>query len=28
VAPLERVEADRPRLQAPDFPSLIASKRG
>ena len=28
VAPLESVEADRPRLQAPGFQSLIATKRG
>ena len=28
VAPLENVEADRPRLQAPEFQSLIATKRG
>ena len=28
VAPLESVEADRPRPKAPDFQSLIAAKRG
>jgi phenylacetic acid degradation protein len=28
VAPLDSVEPDRPRLQAPDFQSLIATKRG
>lgn len=27
VTPLESVESDRPRVQAPDFPSLIATKR-
>ena len=28
VTPLDSVEADRPRLQAPDFQSLIATRRG
>jgi phenylacetic acid degradation protein len=28
VAPIETMEADRPRLQAPDVRSLIATKRG
>ena len=28
VMPLDSVEPDRPRVQAPDFPSLIATKRG